>query len=177
MLSRPSVYQLNAEVSEMADTTQTAEHYFPWHRFQLWLREGFRAGSILNKVMIASWPPDRHPGGQQPRSDPEELELLDSVLGRTQDEQERTIIQRLLSNLKSTEAYPPLNDEEARTLWLALSHYGTTTERYTTLHTHLKPYLMSLNDPDTMTKQWMDCLWRSIGPAMDPDRKEIENSI
>ena len=151
--------------------------YFPWHKFQLWLRSGFFAGFLLNKIMIASWPEDEKPF--PPQSHPEEIELLKKALEWAQDTNKGEYVEVLnpLTTIEPPGKYPKLANNEARTLWLALSEYGTATESYQGLQNDLRKYLgQFVANPDKAIKNGMDALWRSIGPALDPERSNIEEA-
>lgn len=150
--------------------------YFPWHKFQLWLRSGFNAGCLLNKVMISSWPEGDRP--YSPKSSLEEVELLEKVQGWAVDTGKREyaeVLHHCLARIKSFNEYPELTNNEARVLWLALSEYGTATESYQCLQNDLTEYL-SHAEPDEAIRNGMDALWRSIGPALDPNRDNIEEA-
>ncbi len=151
-------------------------NYFPWHKFQLWLRSGFCAGFLLNKIMVASWPEDKRPYSLQ--SDPEEIELLQKALLWAEEAKKTEYMEvlSLLARMEPLSAYPELTNSQARTLWLALSEYGTATESYQRLQNGLIEYLGQFTDPVEAMKNSMDALWRSIGPALDPNRDNIEEA-
>ena len=148
--------------------------YFPWHKFQLWLRSGFWAGFLLNKVIIASRSERPYP----PQSLQEEIELLQKALEWAQDTNKGEYVEVLtpLARIEPPNEYPELTNYQARTLWLALSEYGTATEAYQSLHNSLAERLRQFTDPDEAIKNSMDALWRSIGPALDPERSNIEEA-
>lgn len=160
-------------------------NYFPWHTFQLWFREGFRAGAILNKVMVASWSKEQRQQLLEQRrfaaiNHPEELDLLREVAQwlRTngKEGEARTIDERLAKLAPYTE-YPPLSDEEARTLWRILSEYGVSTERYRYLHGQVRAFVAGFGgDTDKAIQGVMDAIWRSMGPALDPIRENVEKA-
>jgi len=153
-------------------------NYFPWHSFQLWLREGLFMGSLLNKLKIASQDKNKTQP-YPPKSHQEEIDLLNEVLKWISSPKGEkyggsiAVIKQLIA-LGPNKEYPKLKNEEARTLWQALSEYGTSTARYEKLDEKLGRYLTSFDgDAAMVRKKWMNGLWRSIGPAMDPDRKAI----
>jgi hypothetical protein len=150
------------------------EQYFPWRTVQLWLRDGFLAGWILNKVMIASWPKEKRPYAAA--LFPEEKRLLKEVLIWVEENADLKLSQKPLRRLlevKDGHEYPELEDEDARALWLILSQYGTAMRDYGTLHEQLRDYIAQREDLDDMVRGWWDGIWRSIGPALEPDRKNI----
>jgi hypothetical protein len=149
--------------------------YFPWHPFQLWLREGIFAGFILNKLMIASWPQEKRPFA--PMVFPEEVELLGKIFYWARAHGLEKVPFELLSALSPGSDYPALSDQDVRSLWRAVTEYGVSNERYHGLHAQLRDHLTAAPDLDSAIRDGMDALWRSIGPALDPDRGNIERAI
>jgi hypothetical protein len=152
-------------------------NHFPWHAFQLWLRDGFFAGFVLNKVMVASWPESQRPF--KPVTHPEELKLLGEALKwvRTTGEKADSVPLERLANLAPGSEYPHLSDEDARTLWRILSQYGVLTLRYKSLHSQVREFVIGFDgDVDAAIRGGMDAVWRSIGPALDPNRKNVEKA-
>lgn len=154
--------------------------HFPWHKFQLWLRSGFHAGLLLNKIMIASWPETKqqYPLQGHIESLPEEIELLKEVWTWAEKTGRGEYMEVLghLVEIKPYNKYPKLTNNGARILWLALSEYGTATESYQGLQNGLREYLIQFTDADEAVRSGMDALWRSIGPALDPNRDNIKEA-
>lgn len=153
------------------------EAFFPWRDFSLWLREGMVAGRILNKVMMSSWPPERRPKEELLTAHPEERELLINVWKWAPSEEYRNVLTSVVEESKIGHTYPVLTEDKARTLWLALTDYGTATEHFRTLLQELKAFASpTQSDLEALIRGIMDGLWRTIGPSMDPDRSTIEKS-
>jgi hypothetical protein len=148
---------------------------FPWHQFQLWLREGFVAGAILNKVVIASWAEEDRDSKQVCKLTNEEHELL---WGAASSPGQPEILY-WLAKLPEGQNYPALEDQDARALWVALSEYGTKNKQFQGLHSQLKKFVSSFSNFDnfdSLIHTSMDVLWRSIGPATDPIRANVDKA-
>lgn len=149
--------------------------YFPWHIFQLWLREGFFAGFVFNKLIVASWPKEK---GRPitTRAASEEIELLRKILKWTENNGKECASLSRLCNTKPGDDYPDLPDDDVRSLWLVVTEYGVSNDTYGTLHARMQDYFVKAPNVDAAIKEGMDALWRSIGPALDPDRDNIERA-
>ena len=91
------------------------------------------------------------------------------------EKEEYTGVLGHLATIEPTKEYPELTNNEARTLWLALREYGTATESYQGLQNGLTEYLSQFT-ADEAIRSGMDALWCSIGPALDPNRGNIEEA-
>jgi hypothetical protein len=157
---------------------QQRQAFFPWRNFSLWLRDGLVAGRILNKVMMSSWPAERRPRDELLMVHGEEIELLWNVLKWAPSDEYRDTLNSIVKVARTGHTYPILQENEARTLWLALTDYGTATNQFEALLQELKSFAApAQSDLETLIRTLMDSLWRTIGPSMDPDRSAIEKSL
>ena len=150
---------------------------FPWHKFQLWLRTGFCAGTILNKIVLASWPKNERP--YPPQSTVEEIELLNMIREWAEKigKEEYVILLDHLVVITPPNEYLELSSDEARTLWLALNEYGIAIESLHNVQSIIKSYLDQAPNNEEAIKNGMDVLWRSLGPALDPNIFRIQHEL
>ena len=148
--------------------SQDSNFPFPWKDFALWLREGVIGARILNKLMRAS-----NPAGPAMRVIPEEVDLLNTVQKlKTSHDAHRAALNNLVETLKPNSHYPnTIKNEQIQALWVILMDYGMSAENTEKIKGQLEEFLGAQSTP---AEVFMDCVWRSLGPALAPERNMIE---
>lgn len=145
---------------------------FPWLQCSLWLRDGVTAAHILNKFVIASWPPNEARRAAKPVVEDDEVKFLHVVLEDGISARNATIVSSIAKKLQPGGYYFTPEEDEAQGLRAAFSEYGAGGASFVKFKGHLGASGFLRPDDQDQEKSILHLLvniWNTLPPAMIPD--------